>query len=292
MTFHSLRFDRAASTYGAHAQVQEAMAADLIGLLPDTEIPAINAGAILEMGCGTGLFTRRIRARFPDASMTVTDAAPRMLETARAGFRGSVGSGIAGSSGPTAGLMGWSLFDASGLASSDAPGYVAGETGIPATVRASAPYALAASSALVQWFPDLVRHFTMTASLLAPSGSYLVSGFARDNFPELNSILEETPFEYPEYPGHTGTGIRAAAAAAGFKVAAFREDSLEVVLPSAQAFLDSIRGMGSARRPETERPLTRTRLRHLLDTYQERYPKAGGVRATWRPWYAWLRKTG
>ena len=73
---------------------------------------------------------------------------------------------------------------------------------------------------------------------------------------------------------------------------AYREDALETVLPTPGAFLDSIRGLGSARRPETDRPLTRSRLRLLLSAYQERYACPGGVKATWKTWYALLRKPG
>jgi malonyl-CoA O-methyltransferase len=290
MTFHSLRFDRAASTYDAHAQVQAAMAGTLIDLLPRNPGDG-GTGAILEMGCGTGLLTRRIRERFPEAPITATDAAPRMLETARdasalvetgrsaPGEAGRSASGGAGRSIPGAEIR-WQRFDASG------------EAPVPPAISASAPFRIAASSALVQWFPRLDRHFAMVASLLEREGAYLVSGFTRDNFPELNAILSEPPFAYPDYPGHVAAGIRAAAASAGFGIDAYREDSLETVLSTPQAFLESIRGLGSARRPESEKPLTRDRLRLLLATYQKRYSCPGGVKATWRPWYALLRKTG
>jgi SAM-dependent methyltransferase len=171
---------------------------------------------------------------------------------------------------------GWAIFDASGHAP------------IPAPVRDAAPFDLAASNALVQWFPDLRKHFAEVRSLLAPGGAYLVSGFSRDNFPELNSILEAPPFSYPDFPGHPAGAIAEAASAAGFRPEAFRQEAIEIVLPSAAAFLESIRAMGSARRPEEGRPMTRSRLRLLLDTYQERYAVPGGVKATWKPWCAML----
>ena len=277
MTFHSLRFDRAAATYETYAQVQADMAKALIGLLPG-HADETRKGPILEMGCGTGLLTRRIRKRFPDARLIATDAAPRMLETAR-DASAHMEAGEAGRSVPGSEIR-WQEFDASG----DAP--------VPPAVSAPAPFTIAASSALVQWFPRLDRHFAMVASLLEREGAYLVSGFTRDNFPELNAILSEPPFAYPDYPGHMAPGIRAAAASAGFGIAAYREESLETVLPTPQAFLESIRGLGSARHPESEKPLTRGRLRLLLATYQERYSCPGGVKATWKPWYALLRKTG
>ncbi|MEO7424438.1 MAG: methyltransferase domain-containing protein [Fibrobacteria bacterium] len=263
MSFHSLRFDRAAATYDQHARVQERMADMLLEPLPGGGDSPISS--ILEMGCGTGILSRRLRGRFPSATLTATDAAPRMLAAARQ----NLGD-------PPA--IAWSLFDASGAIPA------------PEAIRTAPRFGLAASNALVQWFPDLRPHFSMVAGLLVPSAAYLVSGFSRDNFPELNAILREPPFSYPEYPGHAEGEVRAAAAAAGFTVADYREEAMVAVLPSPAAFLESIRGLGSARRPETGKPLTRSRLRLLLQGYQERYGCAGGVLATWKPWLARLQK--
>lgn len=285
MTFHSLRFDRAAASYGAHSRIQERMADFLLDLHEGPEKP----GSILELGSGTGNLTRRLAARFPGAAIAATDAAPRMLDTARTALStpGPVAdpSALAGAptpagapATPIADRIRWFLFDVSGTAP------------VPGPVRQAAPFALAASNALIQWFPDPRPHLSQVRTLLAPSGSYLVSGFSRNNFPELNAILRDPPFSYPDYPGHLKGDILAAAADAGFRVEEYREESIETEMPSAQAFLDSIRGLGSARRPESDRPLTRARLRRLLDSYQERYSMGQGIRATWKPWYARLRK--
>ena len=92
MSFHAQRFGRAAATYGSHAGVQEGMADALLGLMPEADI-----ASILEMGCGTGNFTRRLKARFPKAALWATDASPPMIASAREnlGEAGEAGSGIA-----------------------------------------------------------------------------------------------------------------------------------------------------------------------------------------------------
>lgn len=266
MGFHSRRFDRAAATYGPLSQVQQGMADALLALLagsPDTgRKPLPDGPRILEMGCGTGGFTARLRARFPEAAILATDASPRMLEeTARAV--------------PDARLAD---FDAEGPPER-----------VPREALEAAPFDLAASNALVQWFPDLGGHLRMVAGLLAPAGSYLVSGFLRDNFPELNSILSAEPFGYREFPGHAPEEVEAAAAASGFRVEALRSDRVEAAYPDARAFLQHIKGLGSARRPAEGRPLTRARLDLLARKYREGYGTGSGVRATWRPWLALLR---
>ena len=145
---------------------------------------------------------------------------------------------------------------------------------------------------MVQWFPALEDHFALVHGLLAPSGLYLVSGFLRGNFPELNTLLAEVPFGHKDFPGHWEPDIAAAARKAGFGVEALETDEDREEYPDARAFLDYIRGLGSARRPEEGHPMTRGRLGLLMDRYQERYgaDKGGGVRATWRTWYALLAK--
>jgi malonyl-CoA O-methyltransferase len=266
MSYHARRFDRAAGSYAARAGFQARMAERLSALLP----PGVPGdGPLIEFGCGTGLLTRVLSARFPASSLLATDAAPRMLaEAERALGRGMTGQAA----------LGFAVCDASGAVPP------------PREIAAGGPFRLAASNALVQWFPDLPRHLLWTASLLAPGALYLASGFDRSNFPELNAILREPPFGYADFPGHPAAGLRGMASAAGLELAALETEIVETVEPSPRAFLEGIRSLGAARRPREGSPMTRARLGLLVDAYQARYPREGGVAATWMPWYALFRK--
>jgi malonyl-CoA O-methyltransferase len=266
MNYHARRFDRAAGSYASQAAFQADMAGRLLALLPGDTADAAD-GPILELGCGTGLLTRLLARRFSAAPLLATDAAPRMVDEARSALA------------PRSGL-GFAVCDASGAIPPPAP------------VAAPAPFRLAASNALVQWFPELERHLRWTAGLLAPAGFYLASGFDRANFPELNSILSGPPFRYGDFPGHPPSQLAATAAAAGLRLEALETERRESVFPSPRAFLEAIRALGAARRPREDRPMTRARLDLLLRTYQERYPSGGGVAATWAAWYALFRKPG
>ena len=271
MSYHARRFDRAAAGYAAHASFQAHMAERLLSLLP-TSLPPLwpekeAPDPVLELGCGTGLLTGLLLRRLPGRPLLATDAAPRMLAEAVRAF------------GHRPGLR-FGACDASGRVPPPAP------------VEGGGPYRLAASNALVQWFPDLKSHLRWTASLLVPGGLYLVSGFDRANFPELNSLLGEPPFAYADFPGHHALELPALAAAAGLEPVALETERRETVYPSPRAFLEAIRSLGAARRPREDRPLTRARLRLLLERYRERYPRDGGVAATWAPWYALFRKPG
>jgi tRNA (cmo5U34)-methyltransferase len=51
------------------------------------EVAPERAGNILELGCGTGALTLRLRARFPIANLRAIDAAPEMLDLAQERLR-------------------------------------------------------------------------------------------------------------------------------------------------------------------------------------------------------------
>jgi malonyl-CoA O-methyltransferase len=64
-------FARAVATYDLQARVQAAMAQHICALLPRQSY-----GAVLEIGCGTGLLTRAVAAKLSFASYTANDLVP------------------------------------------------------------------------------------------------------------------------------------------------------------------------------------------------------------------------
>ena len=67
-------FSKHVKTYDRHAQLQRSMAERLAALIPNP-FPQ----SILEIGCGTGVFTRHLLARSP-STITLNDIAPLMIE--------------------------------------------------------------------------------------------------------------------------------------------------------------------------------------------------------------------
>lgn len=67
-------FSKHVRSYDRNAQLQKAMAERLAALIP---LPF--PGEILEIGCGTGLFTRHLLARTPSA-LILNDIAPKMID--------------------------------------------------------------------------------------------------------------------------------------------------------------------------------------------------------------------
>jgi len=78
-------FNAQANTYDGVADVQRVAAR---GLSEKTGAGAFTRGAerILEIGCGTGLFSEILVQQFPHASFLLTDIAPNMVERCRTRF--------------------------------------------------------------------------------------------------------------------------------------------------------------------------------------------------------------
>jgi malonyl-CoA O-methyltransferase len=78
------RFGAKADVYESHAGLQADVALKLAKHLPDLEAPRV-----LELGCGTGLLSRHLIARYPDGAFHLTDAAPGMIGACRDNLEGT-----------------------------------------------------------------------------------------------------------------------------------------------------------------------------------------------------------
>jgi malonyl-CoA O-methyltransferase len=74
-------FDQAAQTYDENAFLQREIADRLFERLDYIKLAPAH---VLELGCGTGYVTRKLRARYPDAHLTAVDIAPAMCREAAA----------------------------------------------------------------------------------------------------------------------------------------------------------------------------------------------------------------
>ena len=72
-------FSRAAASYDSVAALQRAVGSHLLGLLPDTVQP----GCWIDLGSGTGYFSRQLQERYPQGLGVAVDIAEGMLCHAR-----------------------------------------------------------------------------------------------------------------------------------------------------------------------------------------------------------------
>ncbi|WP_164932059.1 methyltransferase domain-containing protein [Janthinobacterium sp. 17J80-10] len=78
------RFSAAAGRYEQAANIQKEAASQFDAWLAQLGLAA--PASIVEIGCGTGFFTRLLHARYPGASLRATDLAPAMVAQCQAGF--------------------------------------------------------------------------------------------------------------------------------------------------------------------------------------------------------------
>jgi malonyl-CoA O-methyltransferase len=149
-------FGARAATYELYAEMQRAIAARLAGLLPDATRPRV-----LELGCGTGLFSRHLVARYSDGSFVLTDAAPAMVAKCRENLAAARASKIS-----------FEIMDAS------RPG---GE----------GPYDVIALSMTLHWLADQTASLERLRQLLAPSGVLIYAALGPASFAEWRAALAD-----------------------------------------------------------------------------------------------------
>ncbi|MGR3464604.1 methyltransferase domain-containing protein [Limimaricola sp.] len=154
-------FRRGLPSYHDAARVQAASAGRLAEMLAqDGAGPRI--GRVFEFGCGTGLLTRRLRARFEipsyDTNDLLPEAAPHLPSELRAGFR----------AGPVEDLVLDGVYD------------------------------LIASGATIQWIADPVALLARLSAHLAPGGRLLLGGFGRGHFREIAALAAPAPLFYAD----------------------------------------------------------------------------------------------
>jgi malonyl-CoA O-methyltransferase len=164
-------FGARASSYEAHADLQAAVAERLARLLPPLAHPNV-----LELGCGTGLFSRHLLERYPGGSFVFSDLSPAMIEECRRNLGSSRGERIR-----------FEIMDA-------------------ARPTIAGPFDLIATSMTLHWLADPVAALARLDRLLAPGGVLVYATISGMSFPEWREVLaaEKLPsglVELAELPG-------------------------------------------------------------------------------------------
>ena len=244
----SRNFSAAAGAYDGWAAAQDDIAGGLVRRLPEGLSPAV----VVELGCGTGLLSRRLLARFPTARLRGLDLAAGMVEAC---WRRLGGEGRA-------------RFE---VADAEAPGACAG------------PVDLVATSCSAQWFADPVGTFGRWARALAPDGVLAAALLVRGSYPELDRA-HRAAFGAP-FPGlalPSDDEAAALLARAGLAPVSVDAEVVSVPYRSAREALGSFRGIGAVLRGQPGRgALGAGRARRLLAAY-EALSAPGGARVTHR----------
>lgn len=164
-------FGARAASYEQHAGLQAAVADRLARLLPDFHRPKV-----LELGCGTGLLSRHLVTRYPQASFVLTDVSPAMIAECRRNLAGL---------GPRD--VSYEIMDA------DEAG---GRAGLDLIV----------TSMTLHWLTAPRATLERLRALLAPGGQLLYATLGPDSFAEWRAVLatENLPSGIADLPALPG----------------------------------------------------------------------------------------
>lgn len=145
-------FSRYAEYYDAHSSVQDQVGLELITSLDIGEFEKI-----LDIGCGTGNYTRLLRDRFPDATIMAVDICGKMIEVAQSKLQGR--------------KIEFVRADAETMAPTES-------------------FGLITSNACFQWFGNLGKTIASYKNQLANDGTILFSIFGPLTLCELSKSLD------------------------------------------------------------------------------------------------------
>lgn len=246
-------FSRAAASYDSVAELQRAVGGELLARLPADCQPQ----RWVDLGSGTGHFSRALAARFPQASGTALDIAEGMLRHAR----------------PLGGASRYVCGDAEHLP------------------LASASQQLIFSSLALQWCADFAAVLAEARRVLAPDGVFAFSSLCvgtlqelRDSWEAVDGFVHVNRFrQFADY--------QALCAASGLELLTLTTERRVLHYADLRQLTHELKALGAHNlNPGRPGGLTgRARVLALLEAY-EHFRDAQGLPASWQVVYGVLRK--
>jgi len=263
-------FSGAAGTYDEHAVLQREVADRLLQHL---EFTKIDPRRILDIGCGTGYFTRLLNQRFKKADVTALDLSESMVKhTNRAHSRRM----------PWHGKRHHVVSDGCLLPFSNGS------------------FDLVCSSLTMQWVTDPTMMMREMRRVLAPGGLILFSTFGRRTLSELRQSLAEISSERAglvlPFPDVTSLGDSLMNLAVELPVT--DTDLFTLTYPDTMALVRELKNIGASSAAIRNRPsglYGRALLKQLEAIYSSKYRSEDGrIHATFEALYAqaWYREEG
>lgn len=246
-------FSRAAASYDSVAELQRAVGSELLGRLPADRTPA----RWLDLGCGTGYFSRALSERFDASEGLALDIAQGMLKHAR----------------PLGGATHFIAGDAERLPLQDAS------------------CDLVFSSLAVQWCADFRAVLSEAYRVLKPGGVLAFASLCvgtlyelRDSWRQVDGLVHVNRFrEFGRY--------QQLCAGSGLNVISLQSCPHVLYYPDVRSLTHELKALGAHNlNPGRPGGLTgRARIMGLIDAY-EQFRQAQGLPATYQVVYAVLEK--
>ncbi|MBC3237626.1 malonyl-ACP O-methyltransferase BioC [Pseudomonas lurida] len=246
-------FSRAAASYDSVAELQRAVGHELLGRLPSTCAPQ----RWLDMGCGTGYFSRVLAPALPASQGVALDIAEGMLNHARP--LGGAGHFIAG--------------DAERLPLRDAS------------------FGLIFSSLAVQWCADFTAVLSEAHRVLQPGGVLAFASLCVGTLDELRESWRVADGMVHVNRFRTFEAYQQLCAASGLRVVSLERRPHVLHYPDVRSLTHELKALGAHNlNPGRRGGLTgRARIVALVQAY-EQFRQAQGLPATYQVVYAVLEK--
>ncbi len=252
------RFSASAHTYDTYADVHHIAAAKVVDLVGDRG----RSKHILEIGCGTGILTEKLKRALPDVSITAIDIAEAMIAVALKKMASISGIQFHQQSIDT--LSNTSTFD------------------------------LIISSSSLHWMTPYKRTFSKVNSLLKPKGRFVFSLMKEGTLKELhNSRLAVAPDKPVQAPLPKPSAIREALKDNDFDISKEFEQEVMVTFPSTRKLIEALnkQGVTGGTFSHSDSLLSRSELKKLCDHYDNTYKSSSGeVFATYALMYICAQK--
>lgn len=250
------RFGKMSNSYDEFAKVQKKMAVALSNLAK----AAGNYTKILEIGCGTGYFTRFIASLFPSATILATDIAPGMLAAAQANLV---------------------EFENVRYALEDGENLQTSET-----------FDLIISNAAFQWFNNYSRAYGDFYDHLRPGGHLIYATFGPNTLHELHSSFDIAG-KISGLPSGARHGQSFASSAAlhtlmtdlGYIKVSHTEEYFREYFPAVKDFLASIKKIGANNASFKQPVVSRQLMFSMMHFYEQNFRENGQVYATYQVIY-------
>ncbi len=239
-------FSAAAESYDRHSSIQGAAGRRLIEFLPEER----QFKSILEIGCGTGLYTKMLVEKYPDARIYSLDISPEMVNRARQHVK---------------------------------KGNITWLTGDAREVLLDEKVSLITGSAAVHWAQPLDELFANLNRQLYNRGRLVINVMLQGTLKELHELrsrIAPDKYEAPVLPGRQQVINRLKES--GFKILRNQQEEIIQEYKSAAHFLTSLNEQGVAPcSPGSSAQFNRGELEKLQQLYEEEYKTDNGVKATY-----------
>jgi len=201
-------FSESAKRYDLFSSLHREIADKLFVQVTREPVPS----ALLDVGCGTGYLTVRLKDHFSQSKIIGLDFSPGMLEVAARKHDG----------------IAWVLADGNNLPFSDGR------------------FDILVSNLAYQWAGDLSRAFSQARRVLAPNGVLACTLFGYNTCQELFQSLDEAKaqaLQFTRLPD--GSQVREALAASGFKNPKIDEERIKIEFNGMHELIAWLKSIGA-----------------------------------------------